>query len=159
MKTKRLVMIALVCLLSSLVMGQKSLMERYANVDGVTTVFISKTMLQMMPNMNVHINMNTKEMAGRLTGILILTTERRNLVQNLRRDTKEFFNNKTFEVLMTVKDEESLVNFYIKKKSDQRVSEMVMVVDEGDEFVLIQMTGDMTMDDIKKMTKGMSIGD
>jgi CHASE3 domain sensor protein len=31
---------------------------------------------------------------------------------------------------------------------------MVMVVDEGDEFVLIQMTGDMTMDDIKKMTKG-----
>ena len=118
MKTKRIVMITLACLLSSLVMGQKSLMERYANVDGVTTVFISKTMLQMMPNMNVHINMNTKEMAGRLTGILILTTERRNLVQNLRRDTKEFFNNKTFEVLMTVKDEESLVNFYIKKKSD-----------------------------------------
>jgi hypothetical protein len=52
----------------------------------------------------------------RLTGILILTTERRNLVQNLRRDTKEFFNHKTFEVLMTVKDEESLVNFYIKRK-------------------------------------------
>lgn len=157
MKTKRILMIALTCLLSSLVMGQKNLMERYANVDGVTTVYISKTMLQMMPNMNMHINMNTKEMAGRLTGILILTTERRDLVQSLRKDANQFFNTKTFEVLMTVKDEESLVNFYIKRKNDQRVSEMVMVVDEGDEFVLIQMTGDMTMDDIKKMTKGMSI--
>lgn len=155
--TKRVLLIALTCLLSSLAMGQKSLMERYANIDGVTTVYISKTMLQMMPNMNVHINMNTKDMAGRLTGILILTTERKELVQSLRRDSRQFFSNKTFEVLMTVKDEESLVNFYIRRKNDQRVAEMVMVVDEGDEFVLIQMTGDLTMEDIKKMTKGMSI--
>lgn len=157
MMTKRVLLIALTCLLSSLAMGQKSLMERYANIDGVTTVYISKTMLQMMPNMNVHINMNTKDMAGRLTGILILTTERKELVQSLRRDSRQFFSNKTFEVLMTVKDEESLVNFYIRRKNDQRVAEMVMVVDEGDEFVLIQMTGDLTMEDIKKMTKGMSI--
>ncbi|NLT02566.1 MAG: DUF4252 domain-containing protein [Bacteroidales bacterium] len=156
MNTKRMLLIAVACLLSSLVMGQKDLMERYANIEGVTTVYISKSMLQMMPNLDIHINMNTKDLAGRLSGILILTTERKNLITNLRKDARAFYNNKAFEVLMTVKDEESLVNFYIRRKNDKRIAEMVMVVDEGDEFVLIQMTGDMTMEDIKKMTKGMS---
>jgi|SRR5574344_316603 ribosomal protein S15P/S13E len=156
MNTKRMLLIAVACLLSSLAMGQKDLMERYANIEGVTTVYISKSMLQMMPNLDIHINMNTKDLAGRLSGILILTTERKNLITNLRKDARAFYNNKAFEVLMTVKDEESLVNFYIRRKNDKRIAEMVMVVDEGDEFVLIQMTGDMTMEDIKKMTKGMS---
>lgn len=159
MNTKRMLLIAVACLLSSLAMGQKDLMERYANIEGVTTVYISKSMLQMMPNLDIHINMNTKDLAGRLSGILILTTERKNLITNLRKDARAFYNNKAFEVLMTVKDEESLVNFYIRRKNDKRIAEMVMVVDEGDEFVLIQMTGDMTMEDIKKMTKGMSIQD
>ena len=55
---------------------------------------------------------------------------------------------------MRVRDEGSRVTFYIKKKNNGKIGELVMLVDEQPEFVFIQITGDMTLQDIQKITKG-----
>lgn len=152
-----MLLIALTCLLCGIVTAQTNWWERYANMDGVTKVYISKTMLRMMPAMSFQGNLNMKELAGRLSGILILTTDREDLMGHMRREARSMADNKAYEVLMSIKDEDEFVHFYIRRKSEQRIAELVMVVEDSDEFVLIQMMGDMTMDDIKKMTKGMSL--
>ena len=55
---------------------------------------------------------------------------------------------------MRVRDEVSRVTFYNKKKNNGKIGELVMLVDEQPEFVFIQITGDMTLQDIQKITKG-----
>ena len=50
MKIKHVLFAILMCC-TSITFAQNKLIDKYADMDGVTSVFISKTMLQMMPNM------------------------------------------------------------------------------------------------------------
>jgi len=153
MKIKHPLLLAALLLLTGSCLAQKSFLERYSKMDGVTTVYISKTMLQIMPQMEIYADIDLQEFSGRLTGILILTSEKESITKQMRSEATEFYSGKAFEVLMKIKDDESLVSFYIRRKNEQRIAELVMLVDDEDEFVIIQMIGDLTMEDIKKMTK------
>jgi hypothetical protein len=155
MKTKHLLLALLMIILSGNSMAQKQLFDRFSDMEGVTSVYISKAMLQMMPNMKIQGGMDVGDFAGKLTGILILTSENSNVTKMMRNETASFHKNPDYEVLMKVKDEDSNVDFYIKKKSDRLIGELVMLVDDKDEFVIIQMSGNLTMEDIQKLTKGM----
>jgi hypothetical protein len=149
-------LLALILLVSVNSQAQKQLFDHFSKMDGVTTVYISKAMLQMMPDMQVQEGMDLSNFAGKLDGLLILTSEQESITKMMRNETAHFADNSAYEVLMKVRDEESKVDFFIRKKPDQRIAELVMLVDDDGEFVIIQMTGNMTMDDIKQLTKGMN---
>jgi hypothetical protein len=157
MKIKQITLALFLLLFAGNCLAQKQLFEKFSKMEGVTSVYISKTMLQMMPDMEIQPGMDLQGFAGRLTGILILTSENESITKQMREATAGFHDNEAYEILMKVKDEESMVNFYIRKKSDQRIAELLMLVDDEDEFVIIQMLGDLTMEDIQKLTKGMDI--
>jgi len=155
MKTKHL-LLALLIFISGNCLAQKKLFDHFSDMDGVTSVYISKTMLQMMPNMKIQDGMDIGSFAGKLDGILILTSEDENISKLMRNETAAFHNNPAYEVLMRVKDGETNVNFYIRKKSESLIGELIMLVDDEGEYVIIQMSGNLTMEDIQKLTKGMS---
>lgn len=155
MKTKHL-LLALLIFISGNCLAQKKLFDHFSDMDGVTSVYISKTMLQMMPNMKIQNGMDIGSFAGKLDGILILTSEDENISKLMRNETAAFHNNPAYEVLMRVKDGETNVNFYIRKKSESLIGELIMLVDDEGEYVIIQMSGNLTMEDIQKLTKGMS---
>jgi hypothetical protein len=136
--------------------AQKRLFDRFSKMEGVTTVYISKAMLQMMPDMPLQPGVDIRGFAGKLDGLLIMTSENESICRMMRSESSSFAQDRAYEILMKVKDGESNVNFYIRKRSDQLIAELVMLVDGEDEFVFIQMTGNMTMDDIRKLTAGMN---
>ncbi|WP_321518887.1 DUF4252 domain-containing protein [uncultured Bacteroides sp.] len=152
MKLKHLLFAILMCC-ASMVFAQNKLVEKFGDMDGVTSVFISKSMLQMMPNMKTE-GIDIGGVAGKLESILILTSEKAAISNMMKSEIPHFANDKRYEELMRVKDENSRVTFYIKKKSNGKIGELVMLVDEHPEFVYIQMMGDMTLQDIQKITKG-----
>jgi len=152
MKTK-ILLLTLLIFISGNCLAQKKLFDRFSDMDGVTTVYVSKTMLQMMPNMNIQGGMDIGNFAGKLDGILILTSETESITKMMREETENIHKNPSYEVLMRVKDGDSNVNFYIRKKSDTLIGELIMLVDDVSEFVIIQMSGNLTMDDIQKLTK------
>lgn len=154
MKTK-LLLLSFLVILSGNCLAQKKLFDRFSDMDGVTTVYVSKTMLQMMPNMKIQSGMDIGSFAGKLEGILIMTSESETISKMMREETASIHKNPAYEVLMRIKDGESRVNFYIKKKSDSLIGELIMLVDDASEFVIIQMNGNLTMDDIQKLTKNM----
>jgi len=155
MKT-RILLLTLLIFISGNCLAQKKLFDHFSDMDGVTSVYISKTMLQMMPNMNIQGDLDIGNFAGKLDGILILTSESENVSKMMRSETSYFHNNPDYEILMKVKDEETNVNFYIKKKTNNLIGELVMLVDDKSEYVIIQMVGNMTMEDIQKLTKSMN---
>jgi hypothetical protein len=155
MKTKTIIIALLMVLITGNCFAQNKLFDKFSEMEGVTSVFISKSMLQMMPGMKIQNGMDIRVFAGKLSGILILTSENQGIAKMMRSETAHFNNNPAYEILMKVKDDGSNVNFYVKKKSETLISELVMLVDEPDEFVIIQMNGNMTMEDIQKLTKKM----
>lgn len=73
---KRIYIITLLLSLCSLVSyAQNSFFDKFADMDGVTSVYISKAMLSMMPNMKAE-GINIGEVAGKLDHIQILTCEK-----------------------------------------------------------------------------------
>ena len=152
MKLKHVLLIILMCC-ASVVSAQNKLIEKFADMDGVTSVFISKSMLQMMPNMKTK-GIDIGGIAGKLESMLILTSEKASISNMMKNEIPSFTSNKSYEELMRVKDEGSRVTFYIKRKSNSKIGELIMMVDEHPQFVFIQIKGDMTLQDIQNITKG-----
>lgn len=152
MKLKPVLLIILMCC-ASIVSAQNKIIDKFADMDGVTSVFISKSMLQMMPNMKTE-GIDIGGVAGKLESILILTSEKAAISKMMKNEIPSFAANKSYEELMRVKDEGSRVTFYIKRKNNSKIGELVMFVDEHPEFVFIQIKGDMTLQDIQNITKG-----
>jgi hypothetical protein len=55
------------------------------------------------------------------------------------------------EMLMKVKDGETFVNFFARKGKNGNITELVMLTEEPDEFVIIRLLGNFTMEDIEKV--------
>ena len=136
--------------------SQNSLLDRFEGMEGITSVYISETMLKMMPSMQVKKGVDVGKFAGRLTGITILSSELEATSKMLKKETAHIPKDKSYEVLMRIIDGETNVHFLIKKRPNNRISELVMLVDEMPEFVIIHMKGDMSMEEIQALTKQMN---
>jgi hypothetical protein len=153
MKKMILLLITCFCFLAP-AMSQRSSFDKYADMEGVTSVFISKTMLRLMPKMDMQ-GMDIGPIAAKLESVRIFTTERPAIAKNMKEDAASYLRSNTYEELMRVRDGDEFVLFYIRPKPDGRIAELAMFVEDKDEFVAIQIVGDLTLEDIQRLTKNM----
>lgn len=152
MKTKYLYII-IFALVANISMAQGKLFDKYAEMDNVTSVYISKKMFQMMPNMETA-GLNLANLKGKIESLQVLTTERKDLQAKMREEFTSLIG-KEHEELMRVKDGKTRANFYVKQKGDL-ITEMIMIADDGDEgFSIIQLLGNFTLQDIQEITGSM----
>ena len=64
---------------------------------------------------------------------------------------------KDYQELMVVKDSDANINFYAKSDK-QVIKEMIMVVDGKDEAVLLSLYGNLDLNHMAKLGKGMNMG-
>lgn len=127
-----------------------ALFEKYAEKDGVTSVYISKKMFQLMPSMETA-GLNLINMKGKIESLQILTCENESLQEQMRKDFSGLIK-KEHEELMRVRDGESRITFYIKQKGEL-INELIMLSDDEREFSVIQLLGQFTLQDIQEITK------
>lgn len=127
-----------------------ALFEKYAEKDGVTSVYISKKMFQLMPSMETA-GLNLINMKGKIESLQILTCENESLQEQMRKDFSGLIK-KEHEELMRVRDGESRITFYIKQKGEL-INELIMLSDDEKEFSVIQLLGQFTLQDIQEITK------
>lgn len=132
--------------------AQNKLFEKYADTDHVTSVNISKTMFEMMPDIQTE-GLNMINLKGKIESLQILTTENATQKENIRKDFS-LFTSKEYEELMRVKSEDTKANFYVKKKGDQ-ISELILLADSDDSFSIIRLLGNFTLRDIQNLAQGM----
>lgn len=156
MKAKYILL--MICLLgSSLIHAQNStfenLFDKYENEDDVTVVSISKAMFRMMPgNINTG-NVDIKNIIPKIESMLIITSDKTKMKEKMHSEFKSLINkNKDYEELMRVKDGKSNITFNAKKKGDI-ISELVMLINDEEDFVAIQILGNFTLDDIQEIAK------
>jgi len=129
--------------------AQEDLFQKYSGQDGVSTVYISKTMFEMVP-MVQSIGFNLVNMKGKISSIQMLSTERPSLAQKMHQETSKMIS-KQHEELMRITEGPKKTTFYIKKKGET-IQELLMISNTNDGFSLILLTGEFTLKEIQEIT-------
>ena len=129
--------------------GQQSFFDKYAEMDGVTSVYITKSMLSLFPKGQTNVNgVNIGNIGDRLNNIQILSTDEQPIVDKLRKETSDINTRNGYEELMRVREDGEKTTIYFKDgKKDKK--EFVLLVDEKDEFTIISIVGDLTLQEIQ----------
>lgn len=148
MKMKGL-LIAIAFMLSAIAMqAQDKMFERFSNNKDITTVYISKALLSMVPNMDAG-GLNVKNLANKLEKLEIYTSESQSAMKAMVAEAQSMKKNKAYETLMSVKEKDQVVDFYAQQDSNGKFKDLIMFVNQSDECTVIRIVGNFTMDDIK----------
>ncbi|MBO7498398.1 MAG: DUF4252 domain-containing protein [Bacteroidaceae bacterium] len=154
---KQIIIKALLCVVAALssltVNAQVKAFEKYADMKDVTYVYISKYMLSMAgknaapscPGIDI------KTLAGKLTGIQIISSEHKEAQAKLKSDVKSIMEKDKYELMMQMNEEDTKVNIF--HHIDKKLSAVIMQVEEDDEMTVIVFSGKFTLDDVMKMTQ------
>ena len=145
----KLYLLGLLLCVSSFSFAQDKWFSKYADMDEVTTVYISKKMFQMMPTVE-SIGLELANMQGKIDGLQILSTERKDLQAQMRKEFNGMIG-KEYEELMRVKDKKTKANFYIRQQGEL-IKELIMLADSEENFSVIQLKGNFTLQDIQEIT-------
>lgn len=146
---KRISIIALFMIFCSVLSyGQQSYFDKYADMDGVTSVYITKSMLSLFPQGNTNINgVNIGNIANRLDNIQILSAEEKGIIDQLRKETSDINSKNGYEELLRIREDGTKTTIYFNEKKKKK--EFVLLVDEKDEFTIISIVGDLTLKEIQ----------
>lgn len=133
--------------------AQVKAFEKYADMKNVTYVYISKYMLGMAGrNATPSVpGVDTRTLAGKLTGIQIINTENKAAKTKLKSDVKAILAKGKYELLMQMNEDDSRVNIYHHIAKQQ--SAVVMQVEDKEELTLMVFSGKFTLDEVMKMAQ------
>ena len=129
--------------------GQQSFFDKYAEMEGVTSVYITKSMLSLFPKGQTSVNgVNIGNITSRLDNIQILSADEQPIIDKLRKETSGINTRNGYEELMRVREDGEKITIYFKDgKKDKK--EFVLLMDEKDEFTIISIVGDLTLQEIQ----------
>ncbi|MDR1518218.1 MAG: DUF4252 domain-containing protein, partial [Dysgonamonadaceae bacterium] len=138
--------------------AQKNPFEKFSDMDGVTSVYISKNMLSMLPKSSKmeYNGVNVGGFIDKLSSILILTSENAKIGSEMISLANKQVKGDNYELLMHVKSgDNQKVNFFMRGKPEN-IQELMMIVDGGkdDDYVIMQLFGNFSMQDMEQITKG-----
>ena len=134
--------------------AQDKFFEKYESMDGVTVVSISPKMFQLMPDMNTD-GLELGAVKGKITGMQIVSTERKEIRNQMKADFPKMVNVSAWEELMRIKEDDSNIVFYISQVGNV-IKKMIMLADASDSFTLICLSGNLTMQEIMQTARSMS---
>ncbi|MDO4181269.1 MAG: DUF4252 domain-containing protein [Bacteroidales bacterium] len=149
--TRTYIITLLLSLCSLCSYAQQSFFDRYADMEGVTSVYISKSMLSLMPNVQAE-GVNIGELASKLDNIQILSSEKPDIIAKLKKEVAYIRPQNGYEELMRVNDNGDKTTIYLKRGKNEK-KEFVLLNDEKNEFNIIVITGDLTLQEIQQIIR------
>ncbi len=144
-----------------------ALFEKYGAKDGFTTVHITKELFSLFGEIAEDVEgeevQELKEVVEGLEYIRILMYENssdnkyadENTLQNFKDDLDEV-KLKNFAELMTVREQDEIVKFMIRKDG-KMIKELLLLINQDDEAGFISITGNINLKSISKLAKTMDI--
>ncbi|MBX2896516.1 MAG: DUF4252 domain-containing protein [Cyclobacteriaceae bacterium] len=131
---------------------------KYQNDESFSQVNISSKMFSLMANLDV----NDKEdqevvnMISKIKGLRILAKEQARNSRELYKEALGMIPQKDFEELMTVRDKDKDMKFFIKE-SGGKISELIMIAGGNEEFMVLSLFGEIDLKQVSKISKRMNI--
>lgn len=152
MKTKALIITILVMFSAMAAQAQENMFDKFSGNKEITTVVISKALLSMVPNMDAG-GVDIKSLASKLDKLEIYTSENKSAIKAMKSEADKLAKNKSYEVLMSMKEKDQNVNFYAQQAGNNKFKELVMYVSEEENCTIIRIVGNFTMEDLQNLVK------
>ncbi|MDH6356313.1 DUF4252 domain-containing protein [Parabacteroides sp. PF5-9] len=152
MKTKYILILLIFCAITGKSFGQSKLFDKYAEMDNVTSVYISKAMFQMMPAIE-GVGTSLMNLKGKVESLQLVSTERPDQIPQMRKEFVDLIGKQHAE-LMRVRHSKTKATFYADMKGDQ-IKDLLMLADTDSSFTVIQLKGDFTLQEIQEIAKEM----
>ncbi len=131
--------------------------DKYSEDEGFSVVYISSKMFEYVSKIDIEdMSSDVKDVISNLKGLRILTREH---------DGKKYYNEvintlnpKEYETLMTVRDGDENVRFWVKENpGNSNVIDELLLLVGGDEFVLMSFVGKIDLSKIGKIANDLDI--
>lgn len=147
---KRTYIITLLLSLCSLfTYAQESFFDKYADMEGVTSVYISKATLSLMPDMKTE-EIYIGELASKLDNIQILNCEKASVTAQIKKDISYISPKNGYQELIRINDEGEKVTIF-QKQNEGKQKEFVLLCEEQNELTIIIITGNLTLQEIQSI--------
>lgn len=134
--------------------AQDEMFKKLGNDKDISVVYISKALLGLAGNMDFG-DANLKSLTNKLTMLEIYSSHEPNAIKLMKNEVEKLLNDGSqLETLMKAKDSDKVVSFVGKKGKDGKISELLMIAEEPNEFSIIRLVGSFTMKDVEKITGG-----
>ncbi|EGK00708.1 MAG: DUF4252 domain-containing protein [Prevotella sp.] len=131
--------------------SQNNMFDRLSDNKDISTVYISKALLNMMPKMDVGAGgADIKSLAGKLEQLEIYSSQSKEAAKLIRMEFEGLTKSKTYETLMAIKDKGDNITFYARKEKDN-FKDLIMFVNEPEECTVIRIMGTFTAEDVQKV--------
>ena len=127
--------------------AQKAIFDKYEDTNGVTTIYISKTMLGMIPNVKAGKH-DIGNIASKLDYIRILSCEKPALFSKLIDEARKTYRSGNYETIMKMNDDGEKMTIYQRTLKDGK-NEFALLTEDKDEVTIINLMGAITLKDIK----------
>lgn len=151
MKTNRLVLTSLLLLLPLLCQAQKnkvSIFEKYSEMNHVSSIYISKAMIDMMTDFQAD-DINISKIAKQLNRIEILSTDNATIKKSMKKDIDEL-TDYYYELMMKQKGQTSSMAFYSWTQKGKIIS-FIVLIDAPNTLKYIRLDGNMNLKDIQNI--------
>lgn len=159
MKPQRiLILLTLFCLPMIMAAQSNSLFERYRNKEHVSSVYISKAMMEMSPEL-----FKKDPIIGgiveKLNVVKILSTRFYNIAQNIHKDFNKLVSQSQYELLMQQKGNNnySITEIYIERNGNKIKTLLMLIIERMSELKYICLEGDLTLKDIRKIINSQEV--
>lgn len=131
--------------------AQKAFFDKYDDKEGISTVYISTTMLRMMGNVQAG-NKDITRIAKRLDHIQVLECERPSLINSIKNAAFTYYKQAKYAVVMKTKSNGEDVTIYEKRYKNGK-NEYVLLTVERDELTIVNLLGRVSLEEIQAIAK------
>lgn len=149
MKTIRIFLAALLLALPLAGHAQKSLIDKYGNMEDVTTTYISRAMIEINPAIFTR-DVSIGKVSGQLNAVQIISTLNTKIMKDMRKDIHTLVQSAKYELLMKQKTLVRSSEFYVWRKED-KVKELIMISEGPAALKFVYLEGEMTLKDIQNI--------
>jgi len=158
---KKLLIITLMSAVSMAASAQNALdkmFQKYAGDESFMEVNISSKMFSLITNMEVKTpeDKEVVEAISKIKGLRILRKENTSDARSLYKEAFSQLPTKEFEELMTVRDKDQDMKFYIREKSG-KVSELIMIMGGAKDFMILSLFGEIDLKQISRIGRRMDV--
>ena len=152
MKTKS-ILITLCLFCTSMGFAQNKIFDKYADMDDVSSIYISKAMFQIMPNVE-RIGVNLMNLKGKIESLQLVSSNNKERVTQMKKDFPQLVTSQHQELMRIKEEKNHNVKIYADMKGEQ-VKELIMLIDDRDKYTAILLVGNFTIKDIQEIVEQM----
>jgi len=130
------------------------LFDKYQGTKGFTTVVINSAMFDIAAAIDD--DQDLQKMKGMIDNIRIITMDNSNSEINFYDEMKSQINSKPYVELMTVKEHDNDVVFYVKY-AGKEIEELLLVVGGSEDNVVLSITGKMNLKELASISNSVHI--